>query len=79
MSEIAEVMSRVANREVRYQQVPWDQFEQQVGHELTLMFKWLQDVGYKIDLDALREEHPKLTHFEPWLRTHWQQAQATAT
>jgi len=71
MSEVAEAMGRVSGRDVRYQQVPWDEFEKRAGHEMTVMFKWFQDVGYHIDIAALREENPRLTHFEPWLRAHW--------
>ena len=76
ISEVAEALSRVSGREVRYQQVPWDQFEKQMGQEMTIMYKWFQDVGYHVDIAALRAENWKLTHFEPWLRAHWQQAQS---
>ncbi len=48
MTEVAEAFGRVSGREVRYQQVPWDQFEKQVGHEMTVMYKWFQDVGYHV-------------------------------
>jgi uncharacterized protein YbjT (DUF2867 family) len=33
MPEIAETFSRVIGREVDYYQVPWDQFEEQMGEE----------------------------------------------
>jgi uncharacterized protein YbjT (DUF2867 family) len=36
MSEIAETFGRVIGREVSYYQVPWDQFEEQMGEEATL-------------------------------------------
>jgi uncharacterized protein YbjT (DUF2867 family) len=77
ISEVAAAMGRVSGHDVRYQQVPWDQFEKQVGHEITVMYKWFQDVGYHCDIAALRQENPKLTHFEAWLRAHWQQAQGS--
>lgn len=78
ISEIAAAFGRVSGREVRYQQAPWDQFEKQAGHEITVMYKWFQDVGYHCDIAALRQENPKLTHFEAWLRAHWPQAQGSA-
>ncbi len=36
MSEVAQAFSRASGREVQYQQVPWDQFEKQMGHEMTV-------------------------------------------
>lgn len=71
ISEVAETIGRVSGREVRYQQVPWEQFEKQVGHELTIMYKWFDEVGYQLDVAALRQENPRLMRFEAWLRTHW--------
>ena len=37
MSELAQAFSVSAGREVRYVQVPWDEFEKQAGKEITLM------------------------------------------
>jgi len=71
MSELAEAFSRVSGREVRYQQVPWDRFEQQVGHELTLMYRWFEDKGYDVDIAAVRREYPRLTGFNRWLEQTW--------
>lgn len=74
MTELAEAFSRVSGREVRYQQVPWDQFEQQAGHEMTVMYRWFEDKGYDIDIGAVRQEYPHLTGFNRWLEQHWTQA-----
>lgn len=79
MASMAEVMGRVSGQPVEYEQVPWDQFEQKAGHERTVMYRWFQDVGYHVDLAPLREENPRLAHFEPWLRAHWPQSKATAS
>jgi uncharacterized protein YbjT (DUF2867 family) len=78
IADIVASFSRVTDREVKYQQVPWDAFEQAAGHEYAIMFKWFEEVGFSADIAALREENSKLTHFEPWLRSHFQQT-ATAT
>jgi uncharacterized protein YbjT (DUF2867 family) len=73
--EIAETFSRLIGREVRYYQVPWDQFEEQMGEEYTVMYRWFNDVGYEADIDALRREYPELTTFERYLRSHgWEVA-----
>jgi uncharacterized protein YbjT (DUF2867 family) len=54
-----------------YVQIPWEDFERQAGHEMTVMFRWFQDVGYHADITALRQELPSLTSFERWRNTYW--------
>jgi uncharacterized protein YbjT (DUF2867 family) len=79
MSEIAQTYGRVIGREVSYYQVPWDQFEEQMGEEATLNLRWINDVGYEADIAALRQEYPELTSFERYLRTHgWEGAEVPA-
>lgn len=72
MTELAQAFSRMEGREVRYEQVPWEQFEQRAGHGMTAMYRWLEDVGYDVDISAVRQEYPNLTTFERWLHTRWQ-------
>ena len=79
MTEIAQTFGRVIGREVSYYQVPWDRFEEQMGEEATLNFRWINDVGYEADIAALRQEYPELTSFERYLRTHgWEGAEVPA-
>ena len=75
MPEIAEAFGHVAGREVGYYQVPWDQFEEQMGEEYAVMYRWFNDVGYEADVEALRREHPGLIDFEGYLSGHgWEGA-----
>src|SRR5918997_1521579 len=79
MPEIAETFGRVIGRDVSYYQVPWDQFEAQMGEEATRNGRWINDVGYEADIAALRQEYPELTTFERYLRTHgWEGAEVPA-
>ena len=79
MPEIAEAFGRVAGSEVGYYQVPWDQFEEQMGEEYAVMYRWFNEVGYEADVGALRREHPGLIDFEGYLRGHgWEGAGAPA-
>ncbi len=79
MTEIAQTFGRVIGREVTYYQVPWDRFEEQMGEEATLNFRWINDVGYEADIAALQQEYPELTTFERYLRTHgWEDAEVPA-
>ena len=78
VSAIAQMFGGAIGREVRYQQVPWDQFDQQTSHDYSLMFRWFDEVGYDANISALREEHPNLLTFEHWLHTHWDKAASAA-
>jgi uncharacterized protein YbjT (DUF2867 family) len=79
MPEIAETFGRVIGREVSYYQVPWDRFEEQMGEEYAVMYRWFNDVGYEADVEALRREHPGLIDFERYLRGHgWEGAEPPA-
>src|ERR671917_2404442 len=76
MPEIAGTFSRVTGREVDYFQVPWDQFEEQMGEEYAVMYRWFNDYGYEADIAALRQEYPELTTLERYLRSHgWEGAE----
>jgi uncharacterized protein YbjT (DUF2867 family) len=79
MPEIADTFGRVIGKEISYYQVPWDQFEEQMGEEVTVQYRWYNDVGYEADIAALRQEYPDLTTFERYLRSHgWEGAEVPA-
>jgi uncharacterized protein YbjT (DUF2867 family) len=75
MPQIADTFSRVIGRQVDYFQVPWDQFEEQMGEEYTVMYRWFDEHGYEADIAALKEKHPGLVAFEQYLRANgWENA-----
>jgi uncharacterized protein YbjT (DUF2867 family) len=74
MSGIAEAFERAVGRDISYVQLPWEQFEQRTGHEITVMYKWFEEAGYNVDIEALREEYPPLMNFERWLDENWPKA-----
>lgn len=76
MTELAQRFSRVAGREVTYQRVPWDQWQKRTGAEMTQMWRWFEEVGYHVDIPALRQEHQELSGFDRWLTQHWTRRQA---
>ena len=79
MPEIAEAFGRVAGREVGYYQVPWEMFEEQMGEEYAVMYRWFNDVGYEADIVTLRQEHPGLIDFEGYLHGHgWEDVEVPA-
>jgi uncharacterized protein YbjT (DUF2867 family) len=75
MPQIADTFSRVIGRQVDYFPVPWDQFEEQMGEEYTVMYRWFDEHGYEADIAALKEKHPGLVAFEQYLRANgWENA-----
>ena len=75
MPEIAGTLSRVIGHNVDYFQVPWEGFEEQMGEEYAVMYRWFNDYGYEADIAALKKEHPGLVTFEQYLRSHgWENA-----
>lgn len=78
MLQMAETFSRVTSREVSYVQVPWDRFREFAGKEITIMYRWFNEVGYQADIAALRKEYPDLMTLERYLRTHGWEGAATS-
>ena len=72
MQEVADAFTRVTTHDVKYNQVPWDAFEQQAGHEMAAMFRWFEAQGYHVDIDAARVEYAQLATFNRWLEKNWQ-------
>ena len=69
MPEIAAAFSHVLGQPVNYQQIPFAAFEQQAGEEVTIMYRWFENVGYKADFAQLKRDFPALTNFESYLRS----------
>ena len=79
MLRVAETLSRVLGRTVKYVQVAWEQFRQSAGEEMTRMYRWFQDVGYHVDIAALRREYAHLSTLEQVLRHQDWKTAASAT
>lgn len=75
VGDIANAFSRMENHAVQYQQTRWEDFERQSGSEYTAMWKWLEQVGYRADISAVRSEYPRLTSLERWMHASFAQAQ----
>jgi nucleoside-diphosphate-sugar epimerase len=79
MLRVAELLTRAVGRPVKYIQVPWDQFRQSAGEEMTKMYRWFNDVGYHVDIAALRKEQPNLSSLEKVLsQQDWTAGEARA-
>lgn len=71
MTELAASLSHISAQEVRYEQVPWDEFEKAAGAEMTAMYRWFDTVGYHADIPAVRGEYSNLSSLERWLQAKW--------
>ena len=79
MLRVAELLTRAVGRPVKYIQVPWEQFRQNAGEEMTKMYRWFNDVGYHVDITALRREHPYLATLEKVLsQENWAASETAA-
>jgi hypothetical protein len=79
MPEIAIALSQVLGKPVNYQQIPFEAFEQQVGEELTIMYRWFENVGYTADFPQLQRDFSAPTDFESYLRDrNWTELSASS-
>ena len=68
--EMAQALTRVTGREIRYVELPLEQVRQAMGKDGARMFEWFDRVGYSADIAALRREHPEVGWhaFEDWAK-----------
>ncbi len=55
MPEVTAHLSRTMGRQVRFQQMPDDQAEAALGRDFALMFRWFNEVGFAVDIPALKK------------------------
>lgn len=79
MQRAAELLSQALGRTVKYLQVPLEQFRQQAGEEMAKMYQWFQDVGYHVDINALRRAFPFLATLDQVIsQQDWKAAETAA-
>lgn len=69
MGELRALLSEVFSRPVEYVQIPWADFEAGAGEEIALMYHWFEDVGFSVDVAALRTRYPGLISVRQFLTT----------
>jgi uncharacterized protein YbjT (DUF2867 family) len=70
MTEVAATFSRVLGKEIKYQQIPFDAFQQQAGEEMTIMFRWFENTGYNADINELEKTFFPLSSLDTYLKEH---------
>ena len=43
----------------------------QEGHGMAAMFRWFEEHGYHVDLDAVKQEYPQTARIDRWLKSYW--------
>ncbi|HEX5229658.1 MAG TPA: NmrA/HSCARG family protein [Bryobacteraceae bacterium] len=71
MTQIAQAFSRMLGHEVKYVQLPWDEFAKRIDPAHFKMFQWFDREAYHVDIPAVRQELPGLHSFERWLQSTW--------
>lgn len=70
MPEVAAHLSRTKGRQIQFHQISDDQVEKLMGHDFALMFRWFNEVGYAVDIPALRQRYGiPLTSFADLIKT----------
>jgi uncharacterized protein YbjT (DUF2867 family) len=70
MPEVAAQLSKVTGRSIQFQGLPLEQAEAAMGHDLATMFRWFNEVGYQINVAALKQTFRiPLTTFAEWSKT----------
>jgi len=70
MPETAALLTKAMGRPIRFQEFPIDQAEATMGHDLAMMFRWFNEVGYAINIPGLKQQFGiPLTTFAEWMKT----------
>ena len=70
MQEVAAQLSKVTGRSIQFQALPLEHAEAALGHDLATMFRWFNEVGYQINVAALKQTFGiPLTTFAEWIKT----------
>jgi len=70
MPEAAAQLTHAIGRPIRFQEFPMEQAEAAMGHDLATMFRWFNEVGYAINIPALKQQFGMpLTTFAEWIKT----------
>lgn len=68
-----DTFSKVMGREIVYNQLPLDEYLATMPKPLRPLFRWYDEVGYEVDVDAYRSRYPQLVTLEQYLRANgWQ-------
>ncbi len=56
LNEAMKLLSKSLGRTVQYEQLPEEQAEGIFGHDFAVMFRWINKVGFHVDISSLQEK-----------------------
>ncbi|MHA2008532.1 MAG: NmrA/HSCARG family protein [Promethearchaeota archaeon] len=70
--ETTDILSKVIGIPIEYEELSYDQI-QSMGPDFVKTFKWLNDVGYKVNIPELHDRYPEIGwhKFEEWARKQY--------
>ncbi|MFW9867956.1 MAG: NmrA/HSCARG family protein [Candidatus Thorarchaeota archaeon] len=73
--QIAEILAKVIGIPIEYQELSYDDIKP-IGKDFIKNFKWLNEVGYKVDISSLHQRFPEVGWhtFEEWARKQYWRA-----
>lgn len=70
MPEAVRVIGKALGREIAFETLPPGKAAEILGEDLAIMYRWFNETGTDVDIDALEERHGILmTSFEEWVET----------
>ncbi len=68
LAEVIAVFEHVTGISIEYRQISWEQHEASQGKEMTIMDKWIENTGYSVAVEQLRQNYPWLLNVEDYLK-----------
>jgi uncharacterized protein YbjT (DUF2867 family) len=68
--QIAEAFSNLNGQVVNFVELDVEKVRA-FSEDMAIMYKWFNDVGYDVDISALRKQLPGLKDFKSWLSENW--------
>ncbi len=67
MKQAVNLFSNITASPVEFVQVPWPEYEQSAGEEMTVMDRWIDTVGYSANINLVRSELSEMLTLEEYL------------
>ena len=60
LGELQADLAEAYGQDFTHIQPTWEDFEAEIGEEITQMYRWFENKGYAVDIEGLREQYPNL-------------------
>jgi uncharacterized protein YbjT (DUF2867 family) len=67
MKQAVSLFSQITGSPVEFDQIPWAEYERAAGEEMTVMDRWIDNVGYNANINLVRSELADMLTLEDYL------------